>query len=248
MRHSSIISRVIWSAPTLFGLALPLAGCDATEQLQAISAGQTGCAPQDIRITDDDPGFNSRSWVAWCNNDRFQCFGTRGSISCRSALKEAPATTAGIPPAQAAAPSWVSHELKACGIVAEFPSIPSEKTRELQTQRGSTELDLAQAELADGKGEASIACSGVVKKKVSDSVTLDGARDGMLKSIGANLSKERDIIGGREVIFELGGEQGLAHLLLIHDRVVVATAMPLRAFGPSAAKRFVNSVELAEAP
>jgi hypothetical protein len=248
MHPSSIISRTIWPALTLLGLALPLAGCDATQQLQAISAGQTGCAPQDIRITDDDPGFNSRSWVAWCNNDRFQCFGTRGSISCKAAPKDAPATTAAIPLTQAPAASWVSHELKACGIVAAFPSMPSEKTQELQTPRGSTEFDLALAEVADGKGEASVACSGVVKRKVSDAVLLDGARDGMLKNIGATLSKERDIIGGREVLFEFEGEQGLAHLLLVHDRLVVATAMPMSAFGPSAAKHFVNSVEAVEAP
>jgi hypothetical protein len=247
MRHMPPVARVIGPFLTLFGLALPLTGC-GTAALQALSAGQTGCAPEDIRITDDDPGFNTRSWVAWCKNERFQCSGMRGSMSCKAAPKEVPAATAAIPPTQVAAPAWVSHELKACGVVAQFPTAPTEQTQELHTPRGSTELNLAQAELAGGTGEASVACSGVVKKQASDTVLLDGARDGMLKKIGATLSRERDIIGGREVLFELEGEKGLAHLLLIRDRIVVATAMPLSAFGANAARRFVNSVELVRAP
>src|SRR3954469_22969353 len=64
--------------------ALTLANCDATHTLQVVSAAQTGCAPQDIEITDDEPGFNSRSWVAWCNSERYQCFGAGNTASCKS--------------------------------------------------------------------------------------------------------------------------------------------------------------------
>ena len=66
----------------------------------------------------------------------------------------------------------------------------------------------------------------------------------MLKNIDATLSEEHEIIGGREVLFDLHGEQGLAHLLWLNHRVVLATAMPLSAIGPASAKRFVNSVQL----
>jgi hypothetical protein len=55
-----------------------------------------------------------------------------------------------------------------------------------------------------------------------------------------------DIIGGREVLFELNGEQGLARLLWVNDRVVLATAIPLSLIGAASAKRFVNSVQLSE--
>jgi len=83
-------------------------------------------------------------------------------------------------------------------------------------------------------------------KKLTAASALDGARDGMLKSIGATLGNERDIIGGREVLFDLNGEQGLAHPLWVNDRVVLATAMPLSVVGAASAKRFVNSVQLSE--
>ena len=58
------------------------------KRLQAASAAQTGCAPDDIQITDDDPEFSSRSWVAWCNSERYQCFGTRNTISCKAAAEK----------------------------------------------------------------------------------------------------------------------------------------------------------------
>jgi hypothetical protein len=249
MRHSYPISHSICPVLMLFGLTLPLGGCDATHQLQVISASQTGCAPQDIQISDDDPQFNSRSWVAWCNDERFQCFGTRGSISCTAARKADPAAlTESSAPVLAPAPNWVRHELKACGVVAEFPSAPNDETRDVSTTHGSAELELSIAELAGGSGATSVGCAEVVQNNISDDSALNAARDGMLKNIGGTLRQERDIVGGREILFERKGEQGLTHLLLLHDRIVIATAMPLRVIGPAAAKRFVNSIELAEAP
>jgi len=47
-------------------------------------------------------------------------------------------------------------------------------------------------------------------------------------------------------LFELGGEQGLAHLLWVNNRVVLATAMPLSTIGSASAKRFVSSVQLSD--
>ena len=88
MPHYPALPGGFAGAPCL--VALFLANCDATHQLQAISAGQTGCAPEDIQITDDEPGFNSRSWVAWCNSERYQCFGARNTINCKVAAKASP--------------------------------------------------------------------------------------------------------------------------------------------------------------
>ena len=246
MRLDSRFSRAV--GPAIGLLALYLTGCDATQQLQAVSAGQTGCAPQEIRITDDDPGFGSRSWVAWCKGERFQCSGTRDSISCKAAQSAEPEVASEVAPTPRVEHSWVNHELEGCGVAAEFPSAPVDEQQMLSTSQGPVELKLAHAALANGRGEATLACSAVPKKKRTDVVMLDGARDGMLKSIGATLTREREIIGGREVVFERDGEQGLAHLLLINDEIVVATVVPVSAFEQSAAKRFVNSVELAETP
>ncbi|HWZ92441.1 MAG TPA: hypothetical protein VNW92_26430, partial [Polyangiaceae bacterium] len=222
--------RSAWLVVTAAGLLL--AGCDATQQLRAASAAQTGCAPQDIQITDDDPELNSRSWVAWCNSERYQCFGTRNTISCKAAA-ETPAlasNTAEMPSPKRAAPSWADHELRECGVSAEFPGAPKDEADEVPTKDGPTKLTLAMFELPDGKGEMSVGCTASFPKEVVSKTALDGARDGMLKNIGAHLGSERAIIGGRELLFEVQGQQGMAHLLLLKNRIVVATVMPVGAF------------------
>jgi hypothetical protein len=109
-------------------------------------------------------------------------------------------------------------------------------------------MALALAEIREGKGALVVSCSPAPTKKpaLAGARALDDARDGMLKNIGAKLSSEREIIGGREVLFELDGEQGLAHLLWVNKRVVLASAMPLSVIGPATAKRFVNSVQMTD--
>jgi len=90
----------------------------------------------------------------------------------------------------------------------------------------------------------SVSCSAQLLKKASAQGALDGARDGMLNRIGARMVKEREILGGREVLFELKNEQGMARLLFIDQRIVVVLAIPVSAFGSATAQRFLNSVEL----
>ena len=232
-------------APAMLA-ALFLANCDATHQLQVISAGQTGCAPDDIEITDDEPGFNSRSWVAWCNSERYQCFGARNTISCKAAAKASPVAATDSAPPKRSAPVWVEHDLADCDVTADFPGEPKDESHEQQTKAGPVKVSSAMTELAHGAGELSVSCSAPFKKMVPVSVVLDGARDGMLKNIDATLREEHEIIGGREVLFDLHGEQGLAHLLWLNHRMVLATAVPLSAIGPRSARRFVNSVQLSE--
>ena len=226
--------------------ALFLANCDATHQLQAISAGQTGCAPDDIEITDDEPGFNSRSWVAWCNSERYQCFGARNTISCKAAAKPSPVARSDSAPPKRSATVWVEHDVQDCDVTAEFPSEPKEESHEQQTKAGPIKISSAMTELDQGRGAFSVSCSVPLTRTAPVSVVLDGARDGMLKNIDATLREEHEIIGGREVLFERHGEQGLTHLLWLNHRMVLAIAMPLSAIGPRSARRFVNSVQLSE--
>lgn len=51
--------------------ALSTAGCSGS--LATASAGQVGCAPKEIVISDDHRGWSSSSWVATCHGQRFQC-------------------------------------------------------------------------------------------------------------------------------------------------------------------------------
>jgi hypothetical protein len=238
----------LWLRGAAVAALVLLPNCDATHQLQVVSAAQTGCAPDDIEITDDEPGFNSRSWVAWCNSERFQCFGAGNTANCTTFRKPAadPAAKAGSMSPRHSGATWVTHQVPDCGVKADFPGSPKDEVSDLQTKAGLVKLSSAMFVLAEGKGETSVSCTPALSKKVTVSAVLDGARDGMLKNIGASLLEEHEIIGGREVLFDLEGEQGVARLLWLNNRVIVATAMPLSAIGPKSAKRFVSSVQLTE--
>lgn len=107
----------------------------------------------------------------------------------------------------------------------------------MPTKTGPSKLTLAMFELPAGKGEMSVGCSAPVTKRVATSVVLDGARDGMLKNIGARLGSEREVIGGREVLFEVQDQQGLARLFWLNNRVIIATVMPVGAFGGEALRQ-----------
>ena len=234
-----------WLLLASLAFAPLLANCDATAQLQAVSAGQIGCSPADITITDDEPGLGARSWVAWCGSEQYQCSNGGNAVHCAAAHHSEPSSApppAATPPA---APSkWVQHDFKACGVTAQFPLAPKEEAGRTQTSAGPEKTWTATTELSDNRGAFAVSCSAVMKKHVPADVVLDGARDGFLKTVGATLADERDILGGREILFELQGEQGLAHLWWVSNRLIVATAMPLSGVGPTAAKRFVNGVEL----
>lgn len=224
------------------GMAVICVSCDSAQQLRVASAGQTGCAPQQIEITDDVSTFSSRSWVAWCGAKPYQCSATSNSVSCKGTPEEKDPPPKR-KPKQKSEVAWASREVRECGVSADFPAPPAEMRERAE---GSTRIFEATLELPNGAGAMSVSCSAQLPKKASAQGALDGARDGMLNRIGARLVKEREILGGREVLFELKGEQGMARLLFIDQRIVVVLAIPVSAFGAATAKRFLNSVELLE--
>ncbi len=72
--------------PALFLMAASLtAGCVATtSQLQDVSSGRVGCAPDAIAVSARQVGVNTSSWTATCHGQRYYCSGTdmlRG-VSC----------------------------------------------------------------------------------------------------------------------------------------------------------------------
>lgn len=225
-------------------------GCDMTRSLQIASSGQTGCEPDKIAVSDDEQGFGTRSWVAACDDKVFQCSGVGNTVSCKPIGEEQPAVQAStapvVAPKQKAAPEWVTSQVGDCGIEAKFPATPKQQLGQVATKIGTVTTSEASFELADGAGVMQLTCSAAFEAKKPAAVVLDGARDGMLQSIHAKLVKESEIVGGREVRFELEGEQGVAHLLWVRNRVVMAFAAPISAFGERASKRFVNSVQVSQ--
>lgn len=51
--------------------ALLLTGCGA--QLRAASAGQIGCSPDEVVISDNHAGWGSRTWTATCRGEDYSC-------------------------------------------------------------------------------------------------------------------------------------------------------------------------------
>ena len=65
--------------------SLAIAGC-GSGALRTVSSGQIGCAPSEVEITDDEAGWNTRSWTATCGGKRYYCSGGAGvSTSCKLA-------------------------------------------------------------------------------------------------------------------------------------------------------------------
>jgi hypothetical protein len=136
---------------------------------------------------------------------------------------------------------WLRFELTDCGIGADFPATPKATTQQQKVGKVSTSLTTAALDIT-GTGALQLACSGIIKSTKPVSVVLDGGRTGMLKSVSGKLLKETDIVGGREISFDVQGHLAVARLLWVGDRMVMALVVPVNGFGAEASKRFLDSV------
>jgi hypothetical protein len=76
----------------LAGVALTNGACQSMvdNQLKTISAGHTGCTPDQITITKTQQGFHwgdSEMWNATCNGKVYLCSGSGQSYSCAPVAK-----------------------------------------------------------------------------------------------------------------------------------------------------------------
>lgn len=86
-------------------------GCAA--QLQSISSGQVGCPPDEIQISEDKIGFNTRNWQAACRGRTYQCSTVSGQNSTQASCTEmkgvpSEAASAAAPAASVAPPAPAS--------------------------------------------------------------------------------------------------------------------------------------------
>jgi len=51
-------------------------GC-ADVDLRGVSSGQIGCSPADIRVSNDEMGWGTRTWTADCGGKRYFCSAVR---------------------------------------------------------------------------------------------------------------------------------------------------------------------------
>jgi hypothetical protein len=77
--------------------------------LQHVSAGQTGCSPEEVAISEDQMGWNTRTWTAECKGQFFQCSAHGGGaystpqVSCKPEVVAAKPGQETAPAAAAAA-------------------------------------------------------------------------------------------------------------------------------------------------
>jgi hypothetical protein len=77
-------------------LLVSLTGCFGAEALQQVSSGYVGCPTDEVEISNDQPGFNQRSWDATCHGHLYHCAGVaRSGLSCTEdrSSSEAPSSS-----------------------------------------------------------------------------------------------------------------------------------------------------------
>jgi hypothetical protein len=75
----------------LASLVASISGCTT---LADVSAGEVGCAPSDIVISDEDTSFGGRTWTAECAGRRFHCSSFGGGEGATTQVSCAPAAGA----------------------------------------------------------------------------------------------------------------------------------------------------------
>jgi len=141
--------------------------------------------------------------------------------------------------------AWSKYEFAECGVAVQYPSIAAKHVSAAQGTAG-VKVSTVEFELPGDRGELSVGCAPLAGKEKSSRAILDSARNGMLKNVDAKLVKETEIAGGREILFDASGNQGLAHIQLVGNRLVFAVAAPVSAVTADAANRFVSSIQSLE--
>jgi hypothetical protein len=214
--------------------------------LKVASEAQIGCQADEIDIVNEERAGGHVTWTAWCRGQPYLCSGGAGAYSCQAASRPQPVPTASArvadrAPAQTGVKERVRFEFPDCGVSANFPATPKVAAQKVQV--GANTMVFLSAMFENATGALMLGCSDVPKSsKASMKPLLDGARAGMLENVSGKLLKESDIIGGREIWFDVQGHLCVARLMIAGDRMVMATVMPATAFGGANAKRFFDSV------
>jgi hypothetical protein len=76
----------------LIGALALLPSFIACGSLENVTSGHIGCPETDITITDDESGWNTRSWTAHCHGKTYFCSlvgGQSSQVSCQEAQQSA---------------------------------------------------------------------------------------------------------------------------------------------------------------
>lgn len=98
--HSGLMR---WLSP--FVLMISLGACAS---LQSVSSGQVGCPESEVTISDDKPGWGTRTWIAECRGKRYFCSAHGGGenstaqVSCKEDNRDATETASAASTASAA--------------------------------------------------------------------------------------------------------------------------------------------------
>lgn len=75
-------SRLLSTVTAIFAAILSTSGCVSfSDQLKTVSAGHTGCAPEQLTISDIRTAGGGYLWNASCNGKNYLCSGVTASKS-----------------------------------------------------------------------------------------------------------------------------------------------------------------------
>jgi len=107
---------------------------------------------------------------------------------------------------------------------------------------GWGEIDSSQTRFGTASNGAGLTLGDSIGDLVSSGRFLFGSMKIELDSLGE--SGARTVSFGREIGFDVSGNQGAAHLLSLGNGLLIGLALPVTAVGPSVATRFLNSLRL----
>jgi hypothetical protein len=228
-----------------------LVGCFGAEALSQVSAGYIGCSANEIEITNDQPGFNQRSWDASCRGRTYHCSGvSRGGLAC-SEDRPSPLSVGAVAasPSIARPPprSWKRFSATDCGITILLPGEPEEQRETVKTKAGPIKAYSGVVDV--GSGTVFVGCAQTPRSVLGLEKTLDAARDGSLEQMGGALESEHDVaVGdfkGREVRFLVHGEHGRLRILRHGGQIVTMGVVPNKAFASAETVKFFETIDIA---
>lgn len=236
-------------------------GAFGADALKQASTGFVGCSASEIQITNDEAGFNQRSWDATCQGHVYHCSGVdKASMSCKED-SATPVTRVAEPAAKAKAATssraasatsshaWHRFVERSCGLSVLLPAAPKETERSARVRTGSIVTHVADVVLDDG--QIAITCATLPGKGTFDAEkAMDAARDRALEDAGATFESEEDVtmdvLEGRDVRFSVGTERGRIRMLVRDRQLITLTMTPVTAFTSPEIRAFFESVTVAD--
>ena len=238
-----------------------LTGCEGA--LRQMASGFVGCSPDEIEVSNDNVGFNTRSFDATCHGHLFHCSGgAKTSTSCKEDISYAEKPDIVKVPLTASVQSsepeavhavstsdraWVRYLLRDCGLSVLLPGVPQEHGSLVGS--GAVATTVHSAYVDNPNWSAGFSCSQIPGKgTILARRTLSGARDTFLQKTGATLESEREVrtgdMAGRDLRVSIANEKALVRIAVVGRQIVILTLEPVAAYTVPEIQNYFSSLEV----